>query len=209
MRFFSLFYPLILLVFIFLFLRFIFHIFTYNTNLKLLKKLDLLFLEKQDYDQQIIDLQEELSVLLLKVQQPTSSEVAFELLSNNSSLFVGLVFFLFSFLLLNYSVKFDPQFLFHNILKSQKTQKKFYEYSIAKIYEIVCTRLSKDVGKVLVDDSSVSLEHFSNELFLAFAKLAENDQKSLISICEKIEDLCFKSQTIDAQIVQILEILSR
>jgi len=199
----------LLLLLIFALLQILIHNFVSIPNSKLVEKLDILLLHKEGQERQIAELQEQLSLILSTIQKPSSSEVAFGFLSDNSSLCVGLVFFIFSSLLLNYSVKFDPQFIFRKLLRYQKTQQNLYVDSITKLYLIIFNRLAKDMGSVVVNDNFVSSEHFLNELGLVFYKLTKNDQTMVINICIKINELTLKSQSINSEIAQILEFLSR
>jgi len=183
--------------------------FIYDTNLELSQKLDLLFLQKEEHLRQINVLQDQLAIILTNSQKKTALDATLEFFVNNSSFLVGLSVFLITFSLINLFGKSDFEVFSNNIIKAQSETHNSYITSTTEALKTVSETFLNDITKLLIEVNSLSMTNSDQKLEFVFNKLTDIDKINVEAIIQKLNVLTLKSQAIDAQILQILELLSK
>ena len=182
-------YLLLLLFFIFVLLSVCSLLKNQNVNVSDLRTLDLeqelssLVLQKEEHLIKIGELQDQLSTILITTQKKFVLDSILEFFYNNSDFFVGISIFLIALVISNMFAKADLDVFTSEIITNQDLRLIVYN-SVTK----------------------QALMKTGNRFFYT---LNEIDKKNVEVILQQIQELVLKTQTIDTQILQILDLLSK
>jgi len=188
-------YILLLIFIIFALLQILIEYFISLPNSRLLEKLDLLLLQKEEQEKQIADLQDQLSLILATIQKPTSAETAFEVLSNNSSLFVGLSAFFISLIVMNFLVRPDLKIFCDKVVESQAKNNDSFVSCTADALDKLSSVFAREMSRIVSSSHSTNLRAFDRDLFHVFSKLDANDTDKVIRILNKLNELALQQAT--------------
>ena len=166
-------------------------------------------MQKEEHLRQINVLQDQLAILLTNSQKKTALDATLEFFVNNSSLLVGLSVFLITFSLINLFGKSDFEVFSNNIIKAQSETHNSYITSTTEALKTVSETFLNDITKLLIEVNSLSMTNSDQKLEFVFNKLTDIDKINVEAIIQKLNVLTLKSQAIDAQMLQILELLSK
>ena len=208
-------YLTILITFIYSLLNLFLYLKIYNDivldlqTIELLQKLDSLLFQKEEHLQKISDLQDQLSVILLSIQKKPAHDVIFDFLSNNSSFFVSISFFIVTLAIVNFFSKYDLEILTSEIIKTQQIA---HDSHIAITKEALTTAtdiILNDITKLLIRADLTFTLNSDKKIELLFKKLSYADKINIEILVQKINEISLKTQAIDEQLLQILDLLSK
>ena len=180
-----------------------------SSSIELSQKIDFLLIQKQIELQKIDALQDQVLILLNNCANKNSLEIIFDLLNQNSYYLVGTFFFLLTFFVIQYLSKSDLEVLITEVLKVQKIGhdghieitidllQKFSDLMLQNMPRI--TKIPNDSGDLYFDQS----------FDMILKNMSELDRINIISLLNKIQEIYLKVESIDNQILQVLEILTR
>ena len=182
-------YLLLLLFFIFVLLSVCSLLKNQNVNVSDLRTLDLeqelssLVLQKEEHLIKIGELQDQLSTILITTQKKFVLDSILEFFYNNSDFFVGISIFLIVLTIVNLFGQPDIADVTSGILKNNGLG--LAEYMVRTKF------FSKELNERL------------------FTKLTDLEKINVELILQQLSELSSKIQTIDTQILQILDLLSK
>lgn len=208
-------YLLFLIILLYFFLNFFFDLKIYLDNIyylktiELLKELDSLLLQRAEHLHKIVDLQDQLSTILITAQKKPLFDVTLDFLSNNSSIFVGISIFFIALTIINLFGKSDLEVLSDEITKAQELSHNLHVSITKEALTTSSDIFLNSITKLLTETNSLSMSNSTQKLEVLFTKLTNVDKGNTEIILQKLNELLLKSHLIETQILQILELLSK